>query len=898
MNWWQRLLKKPLLEQQLDAELRFHFDRQVAENIRKGMSPEQARRSARLTFGSLEELKEDCRDSRGTRWLENIVQDLVFSFRLMRRTPSFTIVAVICLALGIGANTAIFSVIDALMLRKLPVPQPGQLVVLGEGHAQGVNDDFPHNDLDLFSWPFYLALRANNAVFADVSAIRSSTLTVHGRFGGETGSLEPLKVRLVSGNFFAMLGVPPAAGRVLIPEDDRAQRAPAVAVMRYGYWQRRFAGDPSVIGRTISFNGAEVTIVGVAAADFSGIVVGSPPDFWAPLAMQQSSGGDPFGTLTQSLWLIARVKPGVTLTDAQANTNVRLRQWLHTAAGDSPSEERIQDMRKAHVKVTPAAHGLSQLRRQFSKPLKILMALVGLVLLIACANIANLLLARSATRRREFAVRLALGAPRRRLVAQLLAESVTLAFMGGLLGLLASIGGAKLLVSMVAKDANPVPLQIAPNSEVLLFTLGLSVLTGLIFGIMPALQMSGADSAPTLREGKGLTRSQTRSRSGRMLVAGQVALAFFLVVDAGLFVRTFQELEQANTGFEKDRVVLLQLDGDAVNVKGPALLNLYRRIETRIQALPGVEAASFSEVTFNEGHWRSSVWPDGIAHTEAGAKNMNGDHVGTQYFQVLRTPIILGRGFGIQDTAKSKHVAVVNETFARTLFPNVQPVGRRFWLTDRDVFEIVGVVKDAKYESVREATRGAFFLSNEQDTDPDGFSDLVVRTHRRPEDLENEIRAAIRSENPGLAITEMMTLSEQVDRSLREERLLATLAGFFGVLALLLAAIGLYGVIAYSVAGRTNEIGIRMALGARPAGILRAVLGESLALVAIGLMVGLPLALGSGRFISSQLYGVRSNDPWLIGTAAAVLLLAAFVASLLPARRAAHLDPVSALRNE
>ncbi len=903
MNWWRRLLNKAELEKHLDAELRFHFDQQVTDNIRSGMKPEEARRSASLKFGALEYMKEECRDARGTRWLENGVQDVRFALRMLRRSPAFTIVAVLCLALGIGANTAIFSVMDALMLRSLPVQHPEQLVLFGEGHVSGINDDFPHNPPELFSHPFFEQLRGTSGAFSGIVAMESLAQDVHVRFGGGNSELEPLKVRLVSGNYFTMLGVSAAEGRVLLPEDDRRQGGPPVAVLRYGYWKRRFGQNRSVVGRTFSFNGTALIIIGVAAPEFFGTVVGTPPDVWVPLAVEaraQADTSDAHGALTQSLWLIGRMKPGATLAAAQASANVQFQQWLHTVAGSSPSADRIDAMRRAQVRLTEASRGISRLRRQFSRPLQILMVLVGLVLLIACVNIANLLLARAEARQREIAVRLAVGASRRRLIGQLLSESLLIAFLGGCLGLLLSIGGAHLLLAMVSADANRIPLDVGPNSGVLLFTFGLSLLTGLLFGTLPALQMTGVDLGPSLKEGMGLAKSQSHSRLGQALVAAQVALAVFLIIGAGLFVRTLQELEQTNTGFEKDRVLVMQVDSDSIDVKGPALRNLYRRLEARIQTLPGVEAASFSEVNFGEGHWRSFVWPEGVARTEANAKNIDGNHVGQQYFRVLGIPILQGRSFGAQDTLKSTPVAVVNETFARQLFPHESAIGRRFSLTPSDPydFEIVGVVKDAKYESVREQPVAAFFVYNEQDSNPDGFSDLVVRAKRRPEALIGSIRQAIRAESSSLVISEVKTLAEKVDRSLREEKLLAGLAGFFGALALLLASIGLYGVIAYSVARRTNEIGIRMALGARPRAIVHGVLSESMMLVLLGLAIGLPAALACGRFVASQLYGVQFTDPWIIGSSAALLLVTALAASFLPARRAALLDPLIALREE
>jgi predicted permease len=890
-------MKPKKRERRLDAELRYHFDRQVADNLRAGMAPEEARRDARLKFGGLEQLKEDCRDVRRMRWLETILQDVRFTLRLLRRSPGFSLVAVACLALGIGANAAIFSVMDALMLRLLPVEHPEQIMLFGEGRVVGVDDDFPRKAPDLFSQPFYREVSTNNAVFSDIAAVESMASDVHARFNAGATSAEPLKVRLVSANYFGFLDVRAAAGRLFSPEDT------AVAVMRYGYWKRRFANDPSVIGSTLSFNGTAFTILGVAAPEFFGTEVGSPPDVWIPLAMQprvQPWLDNPLRAETQSVWLMGRAKPGVTIADAQVNTNLRFHQWLHSVAGSSPSPEHLEAIRKVNVKLTEGARGISSLRQRFSRPLQILMVLVGLVLLIACANIANLLLARAAARQREMAVRLALGAQRRRLIVQLLSESLLLALLGGGLGLLVAVGGTHLLLNMVSAAPTPVPLEVGLDSRMLLFAFALSLSTGLFFGVVPALQMTRVDTGPSLKEGKGVARSRSHSRWGQMLVAGQVAVAFFLIAGAGLFVRTLQNLEQTSTGFEKDRVLRLQLDGDSSNLKGPALRNMYSRLEARIQALPGVQAASFSELAFNEGHWMAKLWLKGAPHTEANARQFSGNHVGAEYFKTMGLPIILGRGFSPHDALNSQPVAVVNETLARILSPHASPLGRQFSLSENDDndFEIIGVVKDAKYQSIRESPRGAFFVFNNQNPSLDGFSDLVVRARRNPETLIGEIRAAIHSEDPNLAISNALTLSEVVDSSLAEQKVLAKLAGFFGILALLLAALGLYGVIAYSVARRANEIGIRMTLGARPSSIVRGVLRESLLLVGLGLAAGLPVALAGARLVASQLYEVTPADPWSIGTAAGALIVTALAASFLPARRAALLDPLITLREE
>jgi len=835
--------------------------------------------------------------------MANPLHDFRFALRRWRHHPGFTTVALLSLALGIGANTSIFSLMDALMLRQLPVREPDRLTLLGPGRMSGTLSGFPSAEADLFSLPFLDRVRQQNQVFSDVAGMESMRADVHGRFPGDNNEPEPLKIRLVSGNYFALLGVGPAAGRLLTMEDDRKPGANPVVVMSHAFWQRRFSRDANVIGRAVTFNGASFNIIGVAAREFSGTVVDESPDLWIPLSMQaevQPWLTDPRGNLMQTLWLIGRLKPGISRAAAQTNANVVYQQWMHDVAGATPSPQRLQDMRKARIQLYSAAYGTSDLRLQFSDPLKILMVLVGLVLLIACVNIANLLLAQATGRQREIAVRLALGADRRRLMSQLLSESLFLAFVGGALGVLIAWWGGQLMLALVQSGPDRLPLQVGPNTNVLLFTFGLSLATGLFFGLAPALRMTQVDVGPSLKEGKGTARSQSRSRFGQALVAGQVALALFLMIGAGLFVRTLEKLEQTNTGFERSRTVLLQLDSDASNAKGPALVALRRRVEDRIRALPGVKAVSYSMLNFNEGQWFTLLWPDTVQHLESTALRVDGNRIGPEYFSALGVPIAMGRSFGPQDTPQSAKVAMVNEALAKKMYPGQSPIGRRLvrGLEEPVDYEIVGIAKDAKYLSVREKARPMFFVDTDQEKIPDAYNDLVVRVEGRAEAFMTQIRAAIRSEDPNLALWDITTLGEAVERSLSREKLLAKLAGFFGALALLLASIGLYGVMAYSVSRRTNEIGIRMALGAQPGNVLGMVLRESVAVVAIGFGAGIPAALACGRYVASQLYGVEPNDAPTIAASAAILLVVALAASILPARRAALLDPLAALREE
>ncbi|HEV8039498.1 MAG TPA: ABC transporter permease [Bryobacteraceae bacterium] len=819
-----------------------------------------------------------------------------FALRQLRKSPGFTSVAVLSLALGIGANTAIFSVMDALLLRTLPIKHPDQLVLFGEGISSGIFNPFPNgNNTDLYSPPFFRQLHTEESSFAGVAAMESMPAEPHARLSGAS-ELEALKLRVVSGNYFQVLGVGASLGRVLTADDDVRPGGHPVAVLSHAFWERRFAHDPSVIGRTLAFNSTVFTIIGVATPGFSGTVVGESPDAWVPLAMLGQVMPwiqAPWDDWSQSLWLFARLRPGVGISAAQTNANVLYQQWLHQVSGSSPSPERVADMRKARFPLTSAANGTSHLRKKYSLPLKILMALVGLVLLAACSNIANLLLARGGGRQREIAVRLALGARRSRLVAQLVSESLLLGLAGGALGVLIAWWGGELLLSLVSGQ-----LDVGPNSRALLFTFGLSLLTGLLFGVLPALRMTRIDVGPALKEGKGTGTSKSRSRIGHALVSAQVALALFLTISAGVFIGTLRNLERINPGFDQDRVIVAGLDTDWTAFTRAAWLNVSRRVETRVKALPGVEAASFALVTFNGGSWMASLWPAGQEHTRANERDFNGNRVGADYFKVMGIPIIAGRTFSPRDTEQSQHVAVVNQTLARQVFGSEPALGRHFSLAGRDHydFEIVGVVRDAHYDSLRETPEAMWFLYTQQE--PQLAETLVVRTRGNPTLAMPLVRAAVRAEDPNLAISDIATLRSAVRDSLSREALLAKLAGFFGALALLLASVGLYGVMAYSVARRTNEIGIRMALGAQPNAVLGMVLRESLFVVGLGLIMGIPAALACGRYVSSQLYGLAPNDPATIAGASAVLLAVSLVASFLPARRAAMLDPLAALREE
>jgi predicted permease len=825
------------------------------------------------------------------------LKDLQVSFRALRSNPGFTAVALLSLGLGIGANTAIFSVMDALLLRSLPVANPEELVFLGDGRAAGIAGGFPDGPTRLFSLDFFRSLNASQKVFSGTAAISSLRADVHGRVGN--GVAEPLQVRLVSGGYFRMLGVQPVAGRLLAEQDDIAQGGHPLAILNYDFWQRRFAGDPQAVGKSVVINGTIYTIAGIASKGFSGTVVGESPDLWVPLAMQpqlQAWINSPNEQLTQFTWIVARRLPGVSVDEAQAQTNVIYRQWLEKVAGSSPTQDQKESMRKSVVKLTDAAKGASQLRRQYAEPLQILMAMVGIVLLIASANVANLLLARISVRQREISVRVALGATRARLMAQLLTESVLIAILGGIIGLILAWWGAPVLVDLVSSEPRAMALDVSPKPVVLLFTFGLCLVTGVLFGLGPAIRMTRTDTIPGLRDaaGKGAVQGSTRGIAGRLLVIAQVTLAMVLTAGAGWFIQTLHKLRETDTGFETERVLLVQLDPEASGLKEKQLLALGQRIEEKIATVPGVRSASYTMVRYDGGRWVSGMWPEGVEHTRRTAQTSDGNRVGLHYFETLGMQVRQGRNFSEADGPKSEQVVILNETLARKLYPQGDPVGRLAYLGD-EARRIIGIVSNTKVASMREEPTGMFFLYNRQTED--GYNDLLVRAAGNPNELLPRLRAAILAEEPNLAIAEITSLGEIVDRSLTQEKMLSKLASLFGALALVLSAVGIYGVLAYAVARRTNEIGVRMALGASPGDVLGMVLKESLLIVGIGALLGIPATLATGRLVASRLYGLTPNDPLTLSIAAAVLLGTAVAASLIPSGRAARLDPLVALRD-
>ncbi len=837
-----------------------------------------------------------------------MLQDIRYGLRILLKKPGFTFVAVLSLALGIGANTAIFSLLDAVLLKTLPVKEPDQLVLFGNGKNQGATDSFPDESWDLFSYPFYRKVQQRTDLFASVGSLLSIPWDVHGfvNTNGNNGDIESMQVQLVSGSYFPVLGVNAGLGRVLNDSDDQNAGGHPVAVVSYAWWQKRLNGDPSAVGKTITIDDTGYTIVGVAPKEFFGTSVGAAPDLWIPLAMEKqippAHWGERENDEFQSLNIIARLQNGVSAAQATAGVNLMFQQMLQTRAGSTPSAQTLKDMQNARVELTSVSRGLSSLREQFSLSLKVLMGVVALVLLIASANVANLLLAHGAARTREFALRMAVGAGRLRLVRQLFTESALLVSFGAIAGLAFAWWGTRVLLMLASDGPDPMALQVTPSWRLLGFTIGVAALCAFGFGIAPALRAARIEPNTSLKGGKSPTLSPLKNPLGKAFVIAQVALSLLLLVGAGLFVRTLINLQSIPSGFNQENAMVFTVDTSTPGYKAeddPRLPAMLSEVEDKVRAIPNVQAASFAFFVFAQGQWSSAAYTreDGIA--EGQSRQLRNNIVGKDFFAAMGIPVLQGRIFGPQDTNKSQKVALINEAAVRKFFPTGSPVGKRFGIDgpqSTESFEVIGVVKDAKFGNLQEKFTPMAFYPHMQRADL--ISNFVVRFSGPPSAVVPQIRQTIKEVNHSLPVEDVRTLSDHINRSLTQQTLVARLASFFGLLALLLACIGLYGVLSYGVARRTNEIGIRMALGARNRSVLWLVLREALLLVAIGLVIGVFASLALTKTAASLLYELKPNDPLTIALATLLLAAVAIVAGYLPARRASRVDPMTALREE
>ena len=909
MSWtgeWKRrlgmLAHRGKFRRELEDEMRLHLELRREQQMAAGQDAEAARQAALRRFGNTTRMAEKSTMAWGWNWLETFLRDVGYGLRSMLRTPMVTFVALISLALGIGANTAIFSFLDAVMLRSLPVKNPQQLVKLGSDDAAGITNEFARTQL--YSYPFYREFRRMNKVFSDTAAMFSMTNDVHG-FVDESKDSELIHVLTVSGTYFETLGVNAELGRVLDENDDSSEGDHPVLVISNAFWKHRLGADPDVLHRTITLGTVVYTIVGVAPPEFFGTTVGQEPDAWAPLSMAgviPPNWGRYKNDFSESLYIVGRLKPDVSVEQATANTNVLFRQILLGFPDARLSQENLQRLSRSHVTLEPMERGLSGLRHQYSQPLKILMVIVGLVLLIACANIANLLLARSTARARELAVRQALGADRRRIVRQLLTESLVLALAGGVLGIGFAVGADHVLLRMISHGPNTIPLDVSLNSKLLLFTLAVTIATALLFGTLPALRSTRLQLTAGLKSGVGASSTSGRSPLAKAMVVFQVALSLVLMTGACLFLRTLVNLSRVDTGFNKDNVLRLDIDSEVTGYKGDkARMNLlYERIEDRVKALPGVKAASFSAFTFGQGSWSSQIvvprMP--IHHNVSVMHNI----IGNDYFKVMQIPLLAGREFGPQDTATSRPVAIISERVARSLFPAGPVIGRTYTIgdpSDGDTVreeEVIGVAKDAKIRNLERPANYVDYLPYTQSAWT--FGDFEVRYTGDFGAVAREVQDAIHSVDRPLPITNVETLDQEVAKTYSDQAVIAELSGFFALVAVFLSCIGLYGLMSYLVSRRTNEIGIRMALGAGRAEVGWRVMREIALLVVGGIAVGLPVTLGASRLAGKMLYGVTGADPLSLAAAVLVLMLAGLIAGYLPARKASRIDPLTALRYE
>ncbi|HYL64323.1 MAG TPA: ABC transporter permease [Candidatus Methylomirabilis sp.] len=905
MNWLRELarrlnmlLHRRQFDADLEEEMRLHLELRQQQNLQSGMTSDDAGAAARRCFGNSLALREKSHIAWGWEWLEDLLQDTNYGVRAMLRSPGITLIALLSLALGIGANTAIFSLMDRVMLRALPVQAPEQLVLFGDGLDEGVSDGFPNTEL--YSYPFYREIQKRNQVFADVAAAFSILNEAHGFLQGRSES-ELFHVQLVSGSYFSMLGVQPVIGRLLTEEDDSSQGNHPVVVVSYAWWTRALGRDPAVLEKKITLGSAVLSIVGVAPPEFFGTKVGALPDLWVPLSMQNAvppGYGDRNDQMSECLHLMARLKPDVTSAQATANANLLFQQILRGFSAAPLTRENLLKLDKTHLELTPMVTGFSQLRYRFSGSLKVLMAVVSLVLLIACANIANLLLARSTARARELAVRQALGAARSRLIRQLLTESLVLAAVGGALGIAFASAAGHLIVNILSDGRTALHLDVSLNSSLLLFTLAITVATALLFGTFPAFRATRLNVSDSLKDGRNQAAGAAKGPFAKALIVSQVAVSLVLLIGAGLFIRSLMNLVNVDTGFNRENVIRVRVDASSAGYKEDArLMALYHQIEDRVNALPGVRAASFSIFTFNEGTWNNPIWVQGY---ERGHREIDVNHnaVGSDYFRAMGIPLLAGRAFGPQDTDTSQKVGIISETTARTLFPAGSPIGKHYGRAREHAgdIEVIGVVKDVKYNSLDEKPEPGDYLPYSQNVRY--LNEFEVRYEGDAAPIISAVRQTIREIDSTLPIGEITTLNQQVERSISNQRLLAQLSAFFGLLAVFLSCIGIYGLMSYLVTRRIGEIGVRMALGANRSGVLWMVLRESLLLVLTGVAIGIPVAFACDRWVSSLLFGLHAADAFSFCAAVSLLLTVAGFAGFLPARRASLVEPMIALRYE
>jgi len=898
---WNNVFRREQLDRELDEELQAYLELASAEKMREGVSPEEAYRDARRDTGGVEQVKESVRDVRAGVWLDRLVQDLRYGVRTLAKNPAFTLIAIATLALGIGANTAMFNLLDQVVLRLLPVRDPERVVIVRETGNHYGNGYGPNT----ISWPMFEDLRDNNQVFSEMFCRFPATITIS---GGDRAAQIPAE--LVSGSYFPILGVGAALGRTIAPDDDAVPDSRPVVVLSYSFWRSYFDGDRSIVGRTINLNSYAMTVIGVAQPGFDGVELGVPAKVFVPIMMktEMTPHSDGLKDRRRRLsWVTAygRLKPGVSMEQAQLSLQPLMHSILEMEVQQpeftrSATPADREPFLRNRVELLPGSE--NDLREDMRRPIWLLVALTGAVLLLACANLANLLLARATARERELAVRLAIGAGRARIVRQLLTESLLLSAAGAVVGLALAFLVDRILlrIYLPADAASEFVVSPIPDGRVLAFVVGAMLLTSVVFGLLPALRGSRTEITLSLKD-----RSGTLSASGislrRMLVGVQVALSLLLLVGAGLFVRTLRNLDSLGPGFPTDHLLTFRINPSLNGYSDEQTKSFYQRLNVKLQTIPGVASVGFSSMPLLKGYaWQNAVLGKDFEGAPIEEQPVLSE-IGPDYFATLGIPIVAGRAFTAQDVGPAKY-AVINESFARQYLPGGNPIGQRFGLVDdmepvSPDIEVIGVIPDRKYRDLRETPPAQAYFPYLEGVHF-RFMNIYLRTQVDPRQIENELRERMRQFDPHVPVVELQTVNEQIGLSLRTERLVASLSAVFGGLATLLAVIGLYGVTAYAVMRRTREIGIRMALGAVPGDVIAMVMREVLILIGAGLATGFLLALALANLVRSQLFGLNPRDPLTFVGSAIVLTVAAGLAGLIPALRASSLAATTALRHE
>jgi len=903
------LFRRSQVESELNEELQYHLDRQIEVLTEQGMRPAQARTVALRRMSGLDQQKEKCREARGVGLIEDFISDSRYALRSFRKNPSLICVIVASLAMGIGANTAIFSVVNAVSLKMLPVRDPERLVLLSwsakawpELFMENLEGNSERDAGGISSTSFavdaYSEVKKQNSVFNQTFAFAANDHNVNVELNGNA---ESARLLAVSGDFFEGLGVSPVLGREILLSDGAPSSSP-VAMLSYEFWRKHFPGDYAISGKTITINGRAVNVVGVTPPEFFGLVPGSSIDIYIPLGIYQEEyrrlypEDDLASPKTWWLDVVGRLKPGVNQAVATSELQVIFDRILRARLTTS-SNAVIPS-----IGVGPAGRGLNDLRERFSTSLLLLMGMVGLVLMIACANVAGLLMARATARQKEIAVRLSLGASRSRIIRQLLAESVMLGVIGGCAGLLVSGWASSALVSLLGSGRNPIYLSAGLDYRVLAFTAGISILSGVLFGLIPALAATRISVAPALKD--SVSQFSTRARRfriGKVLVGGQVALSVLLLVASGLLLRTLTRLQRVSLGFDHHALLTFEVRPGLNAYDDPRLIGYYEELQRRLQSLAGVRSATFTQHGPIDSGWSSNS-PQIPGYTAPGQEVEVYRHlIGPDYFNTLDIPIVLGRSITDRDTQSAPKALVVNEALVRKYLRGANPIGKHLVYGKNGrmgTFEVVGVANDVKYGKIRDDAPPTAYWPYRQATLISRQMIFMVRTYGDPSSVANSIRQVCLDLDKNVPVIRMQTEEEVIDSSLFLERTFALLSSTFGALALVLACVGLYGTIGYAVTRRTAEIGIRMALGAERGRILRMILSEVVSVVTAGILIGLPVSWVTSKLLNHQLYNLSPHDPLTIVSSGLIILAITLLAGSFPAVRASKADPMIALRYE